>query len=80
MDLIVVLDTNAYSDWRRSSRWHADIGIADRESLLLEVGVGDEAWYGRMRQRAERSGRFTEDQKGPPVRTGGPADFRRSIH
>lgn len=30
MDLIVVLDTNAYSDWRRSGRWHANIAIADR--------------------------------------------------
>ncbi len=30
MDLIVVLDTNAYSDWRRAGRWHERIASADR--------------------------------------------------
>ncbi len=30
MDLILVLDTNAYSDWRRSGRWHGRIAIANR--------------------------------------------------
>ena len=30
MDLILVLDTNAYSDWRRSGRWHGKLAIADR--------------------------------------------------
>ena len=30
MDLILVLDTNAYSDWRRSGRWHGRIATANR--------------------------------------------------
>jgi tRNA(fMet)-specific endonuclease VapC len=30
MELILVLDTNAYSDWRRTGRWHEKIVIADR--------------------------------------------------
>ncbi len=30
MDLIVVLDTNAYSDWRRAGRWHERLANADR--------------------------------------------------
>jgi len=30
MELILVLDTNAYSDWRRSGRWHTRISVANR--------------------------------------------------
>ncbi len=30
MELIVVLDTNAYSDWRRTGRWHSRLALADR--------------------------------------------------
>jgi len=30
MELILVLDTNAYSDWRRSGRWHARVAVANR--------------------------------------------------
>lgn len=40
MDLIVVLDTNAYSDWRRSGRWHANIAIADRV-VLPSIVLGE---------------------------------------
>ncbi len=32
MELIVVLDTNAYSDWRRSGRWHPWIAAVSYES------------------------------------------------
>lgn len=38
MELILVLDVNACSDWRRSGRWHGKIAIADRvvmPSLVL---------------------------------------------
>jgi len=30
MEMILVLDTNAYSDWRRSWRWHGRIATAGR--------------------------------------------------
>lgn len=33
MELILVLDTNAYSDWRRSGRWHERIAVANRVVL-----------------------------------------------
>jgi tRNA(fMet)-specific endonuclease VapC len=37
MDLILVLDTNAYSDWRRSGRWHPQIAIANRVVIPTTV-------------------------------------------
>jgi predicted nucleic acid-binding protein len=40
MELIVVLDTNAYSDWRRSGRWHGNIAIADRV-ILPTIVLGE---------------------------------------
>lgn len=30
MEVIVVLDTNAYSDWRRSGTWAGNLAMADR--------------------------------------------------
>ncbi len=30
MEMIVVLDTNAYSDWRRSGTWAGNLATADR--------------------------------------------------
>ena len=44
MELIVVLDTNAYSDWRRSGRWHQWIAIADR--VVVPVIVLGELYHG----------------------------------
>ena len=44
MELIVVLDTNAYSDWRRSGRWHEKIAIANR--VILPVIVVGELLHG----------------------------------
>ena len=44
MELIVVLDTNAYSDWRRGARWHRWIAIADR--IVVPVIVLGELYHG----------------------------------
>lgn len=44
MELIVVLDMNAYSDWRRSGRWHQWIAIADR--VVVPVIVLGELYHG----------------------------------
>ena len=40
MDLTVVLDTNAYSDWRRTGYWHDWLAKADRV-LVPAVVVGE---------------------------------------
>jgi tRNA(fMet)-specific endonuclease VapC len=44
MELILVLDTNAYSDWRRSGRWQEKIAIADR--VMIPVIVLGELLHG----------------------------------
>lgn len=44
MELIVVLDTNAYSDWRRFGRWHEILAHADR--ILMPVVVMGELIHG----------------------------------
>lgn len=44
MELTVVLDTNAYSDWRRTSRWHEWISRAD--SVLVPTVVLGELLHG----------------------------------
>jgi tRNA(fMet)-specific endonuclease VapC len=44
MELILVLDTNAYSDWRRSGRWHHRISVANR--ILVPVTVIGELHHG----------------------------------
>jgi len=44
MELTVVLDTNAYSDWRRAGRWHQWISKAD--SVLLPATVLGELFHG----------------------------------
>ena len=44
MELILVLDTNAYSDWRRSGRWHEKIAVADR--VILPATVIGELHHG----------------------------------
>lgn len=54
MELIVVLDTNAYSDWRRSGRWHQWISIADR--VVVPVIVLGELYHGfRKGDRTEQN-------------------------
>ena len=40
MELILVLDTNAYSDWRKCGHWHQKIAIADRV-ILPSIVVGE---------------------------------------
>lgn len=44
MDLILVLDTNAYSDWRRYRRWNENLAMADR--VLVPVVVLGELFHG----------------------------------
>lgn len=44
MELTLVLDTNAYSDWRRTGRWHERIAIADR--IVIPVIVIGELLHG----------------------------------
>ncbi len=44
MELNLVLDTNAYSDWRRSGRWHSNIALANR--VILPVVVLGELLHG----------------------------------
>jgi tRNA(fMet)-specific endonuclease VapC len=44
MELTLVLDTNAYSDWRRSGRWHDRIAVADR--VILPATVIGELHHG----------------------------------
>ena len=54
MELIVVLDTNAYSDWRRSGRWHECLAIADR--VVVPVVVLGELYHGfRRGSRVEQN-------------------------
>jgi len=54
MEIIVVLDTNAYSDWRRSGRWHEVLAIADR--VVVPVIVLGELYHGfRKGGRLERN-------------------------
>jgi tRNA(fMet)-specific endonuclease VapC len=44
MELILVLDTNAYRDWRRSGRWHGRIAVANR--IILPATVIGELHHG----------------------------------
>ena len=44
MELNLVLDTNAYSDWRRSGRWLSNIALANR--VILPVVVLGELLHG----------------------------------
>ncbi len=40
MEIILVLDTNAYSDWRRFGRWNENLAIADRV-LIPAIVIGE---------------------------------------
>lgn len=44
MELTIVVDTNAYSDWRRDGRWHEWIAVAER--VVMPVIVLGELYYG----------------------------------
>ena len=67
MELIVVLDTNAYSDWRRSGRWHEWIAIADR--VVMPVIVLGELYHGFHKglQSAQNLARLHEFLSEPQV-------------
>lgn len=47
MALILVLDTNAYSDWRRAGRWHDQLVRADR--IFVPIPVLGELFHGFRR-------------------------------
>ncbi len=49
MELSLVLDTNAYSDWRQNGRWHVIIRTADR--IRLPSVVLGELFHGFRRGR-----------------------------
>jgi tRNA(fMet)-specific endonuclease VapC len=44
MELILVLDTNAYSDWRRCGRWNENLALADR--VVVPTIVLGELFHG----------------------------------
>lgn len=50
MENILILDTNAYSDWRRSGRWQRSVTRADR--LVIPVTVLGELFHGFRGGRA----------------------------
>lgn len=54
MELILVLDTNAYSDWRRSGRWHEKIAIAGRVVIPATV-------LGELHHGFRKGGKFEEN-------------------
>ena len=67
MDLIVVLDTNAYSDWRRSGRWHANIAIADRV-VIPSIVLGELLHgFGNGGRRAENIAKLDDFLSQPQV-------------
>lgn len=67
MELTVVLDTNAYSDWRRSGRWHEWIAIADR--VVMPVIVLGELYHGfhKGSQNEQNQARLHEFLSEPQV-------------
>ncbi len=67
MELIVVLDTNAYSDWRGSGRWHESIAIADR--VVVPVIVFGELVHGFRKgsQQERNQARLDEFIREPQV-------------
>ena len=52
MELILVLDTNAYSDWRRSGRWNENLALADR--VFVPTVVLGELFHGFAQGRHAR--------------------------
>lgn len=67
MDLIIVLDTNAYSDWRRSGRWHANIAIADRVVLPFIVLGELLHGFGKGKRAAENTAKLDDFLSQPQV-------------
>ena len=65
MELIVALDTNAYSDWRGSGRWHETLILADR--ILIPTVVLGELFHGfRKGKRATENRRRLEEFHSEP--------------
>lgn len=67
MEVIVVLDTNAYSDWRRSGAWAGNIAAADR--VVVPSVVLGELEFGFLRgtRRAENRRKLLEFLRDPHV-------------
>ncbi|MDA1274126.1 MAG: type II toxin-antitoxin system VapC family toxin [Verrucomicrobia bacterium] len=68
MELIVALDTNAYSDWRTSGRWHETLSLAD--SILVPTVVMGELFHGfrKGNQLVENQRRLEAFLSEPQVR------------
>jgi len=68
MELIVALDTNAYSDWRGSGRWHETLTVADR--ILIPAVVLGELFHGfrKGKRHAENRRRLEEFLTEPQAR------------
>lgn len=67
MELIVILDTNAYCDWRRSGQWHEWLAIADR--VMVPVIVPGELHHGFRKgsQPEQNQARLSEFLSEPQV-------------
>lgn len=71
MEVIVVLDTNAYSDWRRSGAWAGNIATADR--VVVPGVVLGELEFGFLKgtRRAENRRKLLDFLRDPHVEVAG---------
>lgn len=71
MEVIVVLDTNAYSDWRRSGTWAGNLATADR--VVVPSVVLGELEFGFLKgtRRAENRTKLLEFLRHPHVEVTG---------
>ena len=75
MELILVLDTNAYSDWRRSGRWPRRLSVANR--IILPATVIGELHHGfRKGAKFEENARKLREFLTEPQVEVHPATFR----
>ncbi len=70
MDAILILDTNAYGNWRRSGAWRENLALAD--AVIVPSIVLGELFHGFRRGRCfERNFKRLEEFLGEPqVRVG----------
>lgn len=67
MEVIIVLDTNAYSDWRRSGKWSGNIATADRV-IIPSVVLGElEFGFLKGRRRTENRKKLKDFMLNPHV-------------
>jgi tRNA(fMet)-specific endonuclease VapC len=67
MEVIVVLDTNAYSDWRRAGKWAGNLATADR--VVVPSVVLGELEFGFLKgtRRDENRGKLLGFLRDPHV-------------